>query len=208
MKNMFDKNFYSNIKNKGNPVLTTSSPSIGFRRNLQYKGQRSPDGMGAELRFQIVEIRAPEGCNLILGQSHFIKTVEDIYEALMNSSPRIRFGLAFCESSGPCLVRHEGNDEELRRLAYEKAFELGAGHCFLLFIREAYPINVLNSIKQVPEVCGIYCATANPIQVILVETEQGRGIIGVVDGYRTKGVEAESDMEERKRFLRKIGYKL
>jgi adenosine/AMP kinase len=174
---------------------------------VSISGASNSRGMNAELRFQVVEIRAPEGCNLILGQSHFIKTVEDIYEALVNSSPRIRFGLAFCESSGPCLVRHEGNDEELRRLAYEKALEIGAGHCFLIFIREAYPINVLNSLKHVPEVCGIYCATANPVQVILVETEQGRGIIGVVDGYRSKGVEKEEDIEERRRFLRRIGYK-
>jgi adenosine/AMP kinase len=140
--------------------------------------------------------------------SHFIKTVEDLYEALVNSVPGIRFGLAFCESSGPCLVRHEGTDEELRKLAAEKALEIGAGHSFIIFLRGAYPINVLNAVKAVPEVCQIYCATGNPVEVIVAETEQGRGILGVVDGYRSKGVESEKEVAERKSFLRRIGYKL
>jgi adenosine/AMP kinase len=122
--------------------------------------------------------------------------------------PGIRFGLAFCESSGPCLVRHEGTDEELRRLAAEKALEIGAGHSFIIFLRGAYPINVLNAVKAVPEVCQIYCATGNPVEVIVAETEQGRGILGVVDGYRSKGVESEREVAERKSFLRRIGYKL
>lgn len=156
---------------------------------------------------RVVRIEVPEGCNLILGQSHFIKTVEDLYEAMMNSVPGIRFGLAFCESSGPCLVRFDGNDEALKRAAADNAFKIGAGHCFLIFMRNAYPINVLNTVKRVPEVCSIYCATANPVEVVVVETEQGSGIIGVVDGSKAKGVEGDKDIEERKDFLRKIGYK-
>jgi hypothetical protein len=160
-----------------------------------------------KMELKRVKIKSPEGCNLILGQSHFIKTVEDLYEALVNSVPGVKFGLAFCESSGPCLVRHDGTDEELRKLAAEKALEIGAGHCFIIFIKGAYPINVLNAIKQVPEVCRIYCATANPVEVVLLETEQGRGILGVIDGYRSKGIETKENVEERKTFLRKIGYK-
>ena len=161
-----------------------------------------------KIEFKLVEVSVPEGCNVIIGQSHFIKTVEDIYEAVVNSVPNVKFGLAFCESSGPCLVRHEGNDEELRKLAAEKAFEIGAGHTFILFLRGAYPINVMAYLKSVPEVCTIFCATANPVQVIVAETEQGRGIVGVVDGYRSKGIEGPEDIAKRKGFLRKIGYKL
>jgi len=162
----------------------------------------------AEIKTEVVKVKPPEGCNVILGMSHFIKTVEDLYEALVNSVPGIKFGLAFCESSGPCLVRHEGTDEELRRLAAEKALEVGAGHSFIIFLRGAYPINVLNAIKSVPEVCQIYCATGNPVEVVVAETEQGRGILGVVDGYRSKGIESEKEVGERKSFLRRIGYKL
>ncbi|MEM0353829.1 MAG: adenosine-specific kinase, partial [Archaeoglobaceae archaeon] len=147
-------------------------------------------------------------CNVILGMAHFIKTVEDLYEALTNSVPGIKFGLALCEASGKCLVRHEGNDPELRELAAKKAFEIGCGHSFIIFIRNAYPINVLDKIRNVPEVCRIFSATANPLQVIVVETEQGRGILGVVDGFRSKSIEREEDIRERKEFLRKIGYKL
>ena len=157
---------------------------------------------------KIVKIKVPEEINLILGQSHFLKSVEDIHEALVNSVPCIKFGLAFCESSGPCLVRHSGNDEELEKLAAEKAFELACGHCFLVIMRGAYPINVLNAIKQVPEVCSIFCATANPVEVIITETEQGRGILGVIDGLKSKGIERPKNVAERKEFLRKIGYKL
>jgi len=160
------------------------------------------------LEFKLVAIEAPEGCNLILGTAHFIKTAEDLFEAMVNSVPGIRFGLGFCESSGPCLVRVEGNDEELRKLAAEKALELGAGHSFLVFLRGAYPINVLDKIKQVPEVCSIHCATANRVQVILAETEQGRGILGVIDGLASKGIETPQDVEKRRGFLRSIGYKL
>ena len=157
---------------------------------------------------KIVKIKVPEEINLILGQSHFLKSVEDIHEALVNSVPGIKFGLAFCESSGPCLVRTSGTDEELRELASKHALDLGCGHCFLVIMRGAYPINVLNAIKQVPEVCSIFCATANPIEVIVAETEQGRGILGVIDGLRSKGIEGPKDVAERKEFLRKIGYKL
>lgn len=153
-------------------------------------------------------IKPAEGCNVILGVSHFIKTPEDLYEALVNSVPQIKFGLGFCEASGPCLVRHEGNDPELRDLAKQKALEIGCGHSFIIYLKNAYPLNVLNKIKEVPEVCTIYAATANPLQVLIAETEQGRGIIGVVDGFKSKGIESEQDLAERKAFLRKIGYKL
>ena len=155
-----------------------------------------------------VKIDPLPDCNTILGMAHFIKTAEDLYEALVNSVPAIKFGLGFCESSGPCLVRHEGNDEELRRLAAEKAFEIGCGHSFIIYLKNAYPLNVLDKIKKVPEVCTIYAATANPLEVIIAETEQGRGIIGVVDGYKSKRIEIENDIVERRGFLRKIGYKL
>jgi len=155
-----------------------------------------------------VEIRVPKDCNVILGVAHFIKTVEDLYEALVNAVPNIKFGIGFCESSGPCLVRHEGNDEELRQLAAEKAFEVACGHSFIIFLKNAYPINVMEKIKNVPEVCVIYAATANPLEVIIAETKQGRGIIGVIDGLKSKGIENEKDIRERKEFLRKIGYKL
>jgi adenosine/AMP kinase len=160
------------------------------------------------LNTKVVDVNVPEGCNTILGQSHFIKTVEDLYEALVNAVPNIEFGLAFCESSGPCLVRVDGNDAELKELASKTAFALSAGHSFIIFMRNAYPINVLDKVKAVPEVCNIFSATANPFQVILAETEQGRGILGVVDGYASKGIESERDAQERKVFLRKVGYKL
>jgi hypothetical protein len=161
------------------------------------------------MELNIVKIEKPETLNLILGQSHFIKTVEDLHEALVTAVPGIAFGLAFCESSGPALVRATGTDDALIELAKQNALALSAGHCFILFLGEGfYPINVLNAVKSVPEVCRIYCATANPVEVILAETEQGRGILGVVDGVKTKGVETEEDVEERKNLLRAIGYKL
>jgi len=160
------------------------------------------------LQFRTVKIEALENCNVILGMAHFIKTVEDLYEALVNAVPNIKFGIGFCESSGPCLVRHEGNDEELRRLAAEKAFEIACGHSFIIFLKNAYPINVLDKIKKVPEVCTIYAATSNPLEVIIAETKQGRGIVGVIDGLKSKGIETEEDIRARKEFLRKIGYKL
>lgn len=159
--------------------------------------------------FKVVQIDKPEALNLILGQSHFIKTVEDVHEALVTAVPGIQFGLAFCEASGPALVRATGTDEALTDLATENALALSAGHAFIVFLGEGfYPINVLNAIKSVPEVCRIYCATANPVEVILAETDQGRAILGVVDGLKTKGVEDEEDVLERKSLLRAIGYKL
>ena len=158
--------------------------------------------------FKVVNINPPKDCNVILGQAHFVKTPEDLYEALVNSVPNVKFGLGFCESSGPCLVRHEGNDDELRRMAVEKAFEISCGHTFLIYLKNAYPLNVLDKVKNIPEVCNIYAATANPLQIIVAETEQGRGIIGVIDGQKSKGIETEKDISERRVFLRKIGYKL
>ena len=160
------------------------------------------------LEFKTVKIDPPKDCNTILGTAHFIKTIEDLYEALISAVPNIKFGIGFCESSGPCLVRHEGNDNELRKLVAEKAFEIGCGHSFIIFVRNAYPINVLDKIKNVPEVCTICAATANPLEVLIAESEQGRGIIGVIDGLKSKGIEAEDDVKARKEFLRKIGYKL
>lgn len=160
------------------------------------------------MELKTVKIEMPEEYNVILGTAHFIKTVEDIYEALVNAVPNIKFGIGFCESSGPCLVRSEGNDKELKNLAINQALKLGCGHCFIIFLKNAYPINVLDKIKQVPEVCTIHAATANPLEVIVAETEQGRGIMGVIDGFKTKGIETEKDVTERKEFLRKIGYKL
>ncbi|NLG51599.1 MAG: hypothetical protein GX552_15960 [Chloroflexi bacterium] len=161
------------------------------------------------MELKIVEIEKPEETNFILGQTHFIKTVEDIHEALVNAVPGIHFGLAFCEASGVCLVRSSGTDDALTELARKNALAIGAGHSFILFLGEGfYPINVLNAIKMVPEVCRIYCATANPTQVIIAETEQGRGIMGVVDGFSPKGVEAQEDISWRKKLLRTIGYKL
>ncbi|MEM2303515.1 MAG: adenosine-specific kinase [Candidatus Bathyarchaeia archaeon] len=161
-----------------------------------------------EFKMEVVQLDVPKGVNVIIGQAHFIKTVEDLHEALVNSAPTVKFGLAFNEASGPCLVRASGNDNELKKLAIFNALKLGCGHVFIVYLRDAYPINVLNSIKQVPEVCRVIAATANPLQVVVAETDQGRGILGVIDGFRTKGVEEEKDVEERKEFLRKIGYKL
>ena len=160
------------------------------------------------MKLELIKLDFPKDCQIILGQSHFIKTVEDLHEAMVNSVPGIKFGLAFCESSGPCLVRHSGTDEELEKIAAEQALKLGCGHCFLIIMRGAYPINVLNRIKEVPEVCTIYCATGNPIKVLIIEDEEGnRGIAGIIDGSRSKGIENEENIKERKEFLRKIGYK-
>ncbi|MGE5446193.1 MAG: adenosine-specific kinase [Ignavibacteriales bacterium] len=160
------------------------------------------------MELKTVKIQKPDDVNLILGQSHFIKTVEDIHEALVNTVPGIRFGLAFCESSGPCLVRYSGTEPELTELAKNNALSLSAGHSFIVFLRNSYPVNVLNAVKNVPEVCRIFCATANPVEVIIAESEQGRGIVGVIDGLKSKGIETEKDIEERKIFLRRIGYKV
>lgn len=160
------------------------------------------------LEIKLVKIKKPDEVNLILGQSHFIKTVEDLYEVLMNV-PGIKFGLGFVESSGACKIRCEGNDPELKKLASENALEIGAGHSFIVFMKNAYPINVLNAVKNIPEVCTIYCASANPVEVVIAETKSGsRGILGVIDGAKPCGVESEADIVWRKDFLRKIGYKL
>lgn len=158
------------------------------------------------MELRVVPIEMPEDVNLVLAQSHFIKTVEDVFEALAGSAPRLRFGLAFCEASGPCLVRRAGNDGELVELAVRNALAVGAGHSLVVFLREGYPINVLNALKQVPEVCRIYCATANPVEVVLGETAQGRAILGVVDGSSPNGVETEEDVAARKELLRRLGY--
>ncbi|WP_414620472.1 adenosine-specific kinase [Calothrix sp. CCY 0018] len=160
------------------------------------------------MHIKIVSVEIPEDCNIIIGQSHFIKTVEDLHEVMIANSTQVKFGLAFCEASGDCLVRHSGNNEYLQAVAQKNALEVGAGHCFIILLKNAYPMNFLNTIRQVPEVCTIYCATANPVEVIVAETEQGRGIIGIIDGFAPKGVESSQDMIERKDFLRQIGYKL
>jgi len=156
---------------------------------------------------KLVPLEVPENGNLILGQAHFIKSVEDIYEAIVNTVPHMKFGIAFNEASGPCLTRVDGNDESLQALACRNAVALAAGHIFVVAMREGYPINVLGRIKDVPEVCSIFCATANPVQAVVAESEQGRGVLGVIDGFPPKGVEAGEDAEKRRAFLRMIGYK-
>ncbi|MFH2138644.1 MAG: adenosine-specific kinase [Candidatus Omnitrophota bacterium] len=160
------------------------------------------------MNIQSVRISIPKEANVIVGQSHFIKTVEDIYEALVNTVPGIKFGIAFCEASGKCLVRFEGNDEELKKAAIDNALNIACGHSFIIFMKEAYPINVLGALKNVPEICRIFCATANPLELLVVDTEQGRGIVGVVDGEKPKGIEKEDDIKWRKDLLRTIKYKL
>jgi len=160
-----------------------------------------------EVKIFKVPVKIPEGANVIIGKSHFIKTVEDVYEALVTSVPGIKFGLAFNEASGKRLVRYEGNDEELVKAAIDSALSIGAGHTFVLFIKNAYPINILNQLKHVQEIVSLYAATANPVEVIVAETDQGRAIIGVVDGFTPLGVESDEDKKERREFLRKIGYK-
>ncbi|MCH7586737.1 MAG: adenosine-specific kinase [Chloroflexi bacterium] len=158
--------------------------------------------------FLTVVIKKPEEVNMILGQSHFIKTVEDIHEALVGAVPGIEFGLAFCEASGPALVRYSGTDEELIELAKDNALALSAGHIFIIFLGNAFPINILNTLKAVPEVCRIFCATANRVEVILAETDQGRGILGIIDGVSSKAVESDEDIADRYALLRSFGYKL
>lgn len=155
-----------------------------------------------------VKIGFPEGCNIIIGQAHFIKTAEDLYEIIATTVPQAKFGIAFTEASGPCLIRREGNDPELIDISVRNLQEIGAGHVFFITLKNAFPINILNAIKNCPEVCGIYCATANPVEVVVAETVQGRGIIGVIDGHPPKGIESESDINKRREFLRGIGYKL
>ena len=159
------------------------------------------------MELSLVRIEKPDELNLVLGQAHFIKTVDDLHEALAGSSPHLRFGVAFCESSGPRLVRRSGNDEELVELAVHNMQAIGAGHSFLVFLREGFPVNVLNQLKQVPEVCRLFCATANPVEVVVAETAQGRAILGVVDGGTPLGVETEADVTARRELLRRLGYK-
>jgi adenosine/AMP kinase len=160
------------------------------------------------MELRAVAIKKPDALNVVLGQAHFIKTVEDLHEVLAQSSPSLKFGLAFCEASGPCLVRRSGNDPELVALAVANAQAIGAGHSFIVFLAGGFPVSVLNAIKMVPEVCRVFCATANPVEVIVAETTNGRAILGVVDGSSPRGVETENDVVERKELLRRFGYKL
>ncbi|MCL6583057.1 MAG: adenosine-specific kinase [bacterium] len=160
------------------------------------------------MEFQTVTISIPQGCNCIFGQTHFIKTVEDLYEIMRSSCPQAKFGLAFTEASGDCLIRFEGNDQALQEAAVANLEKIAAGHLFLIFLKDAFPINVLNAIKACPEVCSIFCATANPVEVVIAETAQGRGVMGVIDGYRPKGIEQEKDRQARHSLLRKLSYKL
>ncbi len=163
--------------------------------------------MNGYMELKLVPLEIPENGNVILGQTHFIKSVEDIYEAIVNTVPQMKFGVAFNEASGPCLTRVDGNDDALKALAAKNASALAAGHIFVVTMRDGYPINVLGRIKDVPEVCSIFCATANPVQVIVAESDQGRGVLGVIDGFPPKGVETDEDAETRRGFLRMIGYK-
>jgi hypothetical protein len=160
------------------------------------------------MELKTVKMEFPEEANIIIGQTHFIKTAEDLYEVMISAVPGIKFGLAFNEASGPCLVRAEGNDSELKALAIKNVKAIGAGHVFVIVLKDAFPINVLNAIKNCPEICSIFCATANEVEVVIAQTDLGRGVLGVIDGYSPKGVEADKDVQERKEFLRMIGYKL
>jgi hypothetical protein len=160
------------------------------------------------MELDIFRVEVPEGCNVIIGHTHFIKTVEDLYEIMVGTVPQVKFGIAFCEASGPCLIRVEGNDEALKAAAAQNAQGIGAGHSFIILLRDAYPINFLNAIKSCQEVCTIFCATANPVEVVLIKTEQGRGILGVVDGASPQGIEDAAARVARKEMLRKFGYKL
>ncbi len=159
------------------------------------------------MELKIVKIENPDSLNMILGQSHFIKTVEDVYEAMVATVPMAKFGLAFCEASDVCLVRYTGTDNAMVELSKKNAYALSAGHSFIVFMKDMFPVNVLNAIKNVPEVCRIFCATANPVEVVIAETDQGRGILGVIDGFSAKGIETEEDITARKDLLRQIGYK-
>jgi len=160
------------------------------------------------MELKIVKLEIPDGSNIILGQTHFIKTAEDLYEIIATTVPQAKFGIAFAEASGPCLIRNEGNSTELTNVCVKNLQELGAGHVFCIVLQDAFPINILNQIKNCPEVCRIFCATANPVEVIIAETAQGRGVLGVIDGLSPKGIERAEDKAHRKEFLRKIGYKL
>lgn len=160
------------------------------------------------MELKIVRMEFPEDVNIIIGQTHFIKTTEDLYEVMVSAVPGIKFGLAFNEASGPCLVRAEGNNSELKALAIKNVKAIGAGHVFVIVLKDAFPINVLNAIKNCPEICSIFCATANEVEVVIAQTDLGRGVLGVIDGNSPKGIETDKDVQERKEFLRMIGYKL
>jgi adenosine/AMP kinase len=164
--------------------------------------------MEANMELKTIKIEIPEGCNVILGQTHFIKTAEDLYEIIATTVPQAKFGIAFTEASGPCLIRTEGNDSELINTCVKNLQKLDAGHVFCILLKNAFPINVLNQIKNCSEVCRIFCATANPLEIVVAETSLGKGILGVIDGFSPKGVEGAEDRAQRKEFLRKIGYKL
>lgn len=159
------------------------------------------------MELKAIPLLTPDNGNLIVGHSHFIKTVEDLYEIIVNTVPQMKFGIAFSEASGPCLIRVDGNDDELKKLAAKNVGWIAAGHCFVIALKDGYPINILSRIHLAPEVCTIFCATANPVQIIVAENEQGRGILGVIDGFPPKGVETEEDAQKRHGFLRMIGYK-
>ena len=202
---LFFKDFFTKRINKlVHSKLEKNKKAINQQIEYQYSQYRN---MRIMVEIKVVQIQVPEGMNIILGQSHFIKTVEDMYEALVEASSGIKFGLAFCEASGPCLVRHSGNDPELEKIAGEMAFKIGAGHSFIIYLKNAFPINVLKRIQSISEVVSIFCATSNPIEVILAESDQGRGILGVIDGFSPKSIESDLEIEERKKFLRTIGYK-
>jgi adenosine/AMP kinase len=160
------------------------------------------------MEIKTVKIDFPEGCNIIIGQTHFIKTAEDLYEIIATTVSQAKFGVAFTEASGPCLIRKEGNDAGLIDVCVRNLQEIGAGHVFFITLKDAFPINILNAVKNCPEVCGIFCATANPVEVVVAETELGTGILGVIDGFAPKGIESDADIAARREFLRKIGYKL
>ncbi len=180
----------------------------GTNLNFDNRHSDSVNKGGQKTEIKTVPVENPDKLNFILGQTHFIKTAEDLHEALVNAVPGIKFGLAFCEASGPCLVRVEGNDKSLKDLAAKNALAIGAGHTFIIFMKDAYPVNLLRAIRDVPEVVNIFCATANPVDVVVAEGKDGRGVLGIIDGFRSKGIETEKDRKERMEFLRKIGYKL
>ena len=179
----------------------------GRNQRIPVRIRATPPFVIDMIETKLVKIEIPEKCNVIIGTSHFIKTVEDLHETLVSSVPGIKFGLAFCEASGPCLIRKSGTDQELIEAATKNALDLGCGHSFIIFLKNAFPINVLNDIKNVSEVCTIHAATANPIEIVVAETSSGKGILGVIDGLKPKGIETEKDVKDRKEFLRKIGYK-
>jgi adenosine/AMP kinase len=184
-----------------------TAPSGGRRRQKLISPGLSLLAEGFRMELKSVKVEIPENANVIIGQTHFIKTVEDMYEAIVGSVPQARFGVAFCEASGPCLVRTDGNDDRLRDLAARNAERIGAGHTFVVLLENAYPINIMNRLKEIPEVCSVFCATANEVDVVVAENERGRGVLGVIDGERPKGRESAKDAEERVAFLQKIGYK-